>query len=111
VVAAFLWESSEWREPGLPGLILAFAITAAAGALMVCRFSYTSFKSIDLSRPMRFAWLVVVALVFIVIASHPPVVLLAIFGGYALWSPLVWLWRRMRRSRRIERAAPRQSPE
>jgi CDP-diacylglycerol--serine O-phosphatidyltransferase len=74
---------------------------------MVCRFSYTSFKGIDLSRPMRFTWLVVVALVFIVIASHPPVVLLTIFGGYALWSPLVWLWRRMRRSRRIERAVPR----
>src|SRR6202050_419798 len=33
VVAAFLWMSSEWREPGLPGLILAFMITAAAGAL------------------------------------------------------------------------------
>src|SRR5471030_104895 len=38
VVAAFLWMSSEWREPGLPGLILAFAITAAAGSLMVSRF-------------------------------------------------------------------------
>jgi CDP-diacylglycerol--serine O-phosphatidyltransferase len=106
VVAAFLWESSEWREPGLPGLILAFAITAAAGALMVCRFSYTSFKSFDLTRPMRFVWLVVVALGFIVIASHPPIVLLSIFGGYALWSPAVWLWRRVRRSRRAERTTP-----
>ena len=28
-MAAFLWMSSEWREPGLPGLILAFLITAA----------------------------------------------------------------------------------
>ena len=98
VVAAFLWMSSEWREPGLPGLILAFAITAAAGALMVCRFSYSSFKGFDLTRPVRFISLVVVALVFIVIASAPAIVLLAIFGGYALWSPVVWVWRRMRRS-------------
>ncbi len=59
VVAAFLWMSSEWREPGLPGLILAFMITAAAGALMVCRFSYSSFKGFDLTRPVRFIWLVV----------------------------------------------------
>jgi hypothetical protein len=50
---------------------------------------------------MRFIWLVVVALVFIIIASHPPAVLLTIFGGYALWSPLVWLWRRIRRFRRV----------
>ena len=69
VVAAFLWMSSEWREPGLPGLILAFVITAAAGALMVCRFSYSSFKGFDLTRPVRFIWLVGVALIFIVIGS------------------------------------------
>jgi hypothetical protein len=46
-----------------------------------------------------------VALGFIIIAPDPPAVLLAIFGGYALWSPVVWLWRRIRRSRRSERAA------
>jgi CDP-diacylglycerol--serine O-phosphatidyltransferase len=103
IVAAFLWGSSEWRAPGLPGLILAFAITAAAGALMVSRFSYSSFKSFDLTRPVRFIWLVGVALGFIIVAPDPPAVLLAIFGGYALWSPLVWLWRRSRRLRRKER--------
>jgi CDP-diacylglycerol---serine O-phosphatidyltransferase len=106
IVAAFLWGSSEWREPGLPGLILAFAITAAAGALMVSRFSYASFKGFDLTRPVRFIWLVGVALGFIIIAPDPPVVLLAIFGGYALWSPAVWLWRRLRRFRRSERSTP-----
>jgi CDP-diacylglycerol--serine O-phosphatidyltransferase len=106
VVAAFLWMSSEWHEPGLPGLILAFMITAAAGALMVCRFSYSSFKGFDLTRPVRFISLVGVALVFIVITSAPAIVLLAIFGGYALWSPVVWVWRRIRRSKRLERKAP-----
>jgi CDP-diacylglycerol--serine O-phosphatidyltransferase len=110
VVAAFLWASSEWREPGLPGLILAFAITAAAGALMVCRFSYSSFKGFDLTRPVRFIWLVGVALGFIVIAPYPPIVLLAIFGGYAIWSPIVWVWRRLRRSQRLERKATGDHP-
>src|SRR6202451_4330043 len=109
IVAAFLWGSSEGREPGLPGLILAFAITAAAGALMVSRFSYSSFKGFDLTRPVRFISLVVVALGFIFIAQAPPVVRRAIFGGYAAWSPIVWLWRRVRRSRRAERPpAPRE---
>lgn len=105
IVAAFLWASSEWREPGLPGLILAFAITAAAGALMVSRFSYPSFKTFDLARRVPFMSMVVVALVFIVIALRPNVVLLALFGGYALWAPLVWGWRRLRRGRRAERGA------
>ncbi len=104
VVAAFLWMSSEWREPGLSGLILAFLITAAAGALMVSRFGYPSFKAFDLTRPVRFIWMVVVALIFVIIAPAPAIVLLVIFGSYALWAPLLWLWRRLRRSRRHERS-------
>jgi CDP-diacylglycerol--serine O-phosphatidyltransferase len=90
-------------------LILAFAITAAAGVLMVSRFSYSSFKGFDLTRPVRFISLVVVVAGFIFIAQDPPLVLLAIFGGYAAWSPIVWLWRRVRRLRRGDRpAAPRE---
>jgi len=104
VVAAFLWMSSEWREPGLPGLILAFLITAAAGALMVSRFAYPSFKSFDLARPVRFIWLVVVALIIVVIAPYPATVLLVIFGCYSLWAPLQWVIRRLRRSKRHERS-------
>src|SRR5579862_6017649 len=103
IVAAFLWGSSEWREPGLPGLILAFAITAAAGALMVSRFSYPSFKSFDLTRRVRFMSMVVVVVAVIFIAHDPAIVLLAVFGGYALWAPLVWVWRRLRRGRRADR--------
>ena len=103
VVAAFLWMSSEWREPGLSGLILAFVITAAAGGLMVSRFGYPSFKAFDLTRPVRFIWLVVVALIFVIVAEDPAIVLLILFGGYALWAPLLWLYRRARRSKRHER--------
>jgi len=104
VVAAFLWMSSEWREPGLSGLILAFLITAAAGALMVSRFGYPSFKAFDLTRPVRFIWMVVVALAIVIIAPYPAVALLIIFGCYSLWAPLHWLYRRVRRSQRNERS-------
>jgi len=71
----------------------------------VCRFSYSSFKAFDLAKPVRFIWLVGVALVFIVVTSAPSIVLLTIFGGYALWSPVVWVWRRIRRLQRQERKA------
>ena len=81
----------------LPGLILAFAVTAFAGAMMVSNLSYPSFKQIDINRPMRFVWMVVMALVFVVIASDPPRALLACFGCYALWAPVMWVVRRLRR--------------
>jgi CDP-diacylglycerol--serine O-phosphatidyltransferase len=100
IVAAFVWLSSGWREPGLPGLILAFLITATAGGLMVSRFSYPSFKGFDLTRPVRFVWLVAVVLAFVIIAGHPQSVLLVVFGGYALSAPLTWAWRRARRAYR-----------
>src|SRR5579883_2196487 len=54
IVAGFVWASSQWHGPGLPGLIAAFAVTAVAGALMVSRFSYPSFKQFNLDRRVRF---------------------------------------------------------
>ena len=103
-MAAFVWAFSEWHEPGLPGLILAFGVTALAGGLMVSRFGYPSFKQFDLSKPIRFVWLIVLALVFVFIAGDPPRVLL-LFGTYALWPPAVWALRRLRRRRRSEPGA------
>lgn len=98
VVSAFIWLSSEWREPGLPGLVLAFGVTACAGALMVSSFSYSSFKQLNLVGPMRFAGALLVLLVFIGIAVHPPVALLTLFGGYAALGALQGIWRRLRRA-------------
>lgn len=101
MVSGFIWAFNEWREPGLPGLVIAFTVTALAGALMVSPFSYPSFKNIDLTRPVRFVSLVTaVVIVFIVIAGDPSRALLLCFGSYALVPPLVWVWRRLRRLQR-----------
>jgi CDP-diacylglycerol---serine O-phosphatidyltransferase len=97
IVAAFVWFCSDWREPALAGLILAFAVTASAGALMVSRFGYPSFKQIDLDRRIRFVYLLLVPLVFVLIAIDPPSILLAVFGTYAVSAPLLWVGRRLRR--------------
>jgi len=97
IVAGFIWFSSEWREPGLPGLIAAFGITAAAGALMVSAFSYPSFKQFDLDRRIRYAYTVLVLLSLILIAIDPPAMLLSIFATYALSAPALWVGRRIRR--------------
>jgi len=97
IVAAFVWFSSNWREPGLIGLIAAFLITASAGAVMVSRFSYPSFKQFDLDRRIRFAYMLIVPLFFVLIALDPPSLLLSIFATYALSAPILWIGRRLRR--------------
>jgi CDP-diacylglycerol--serine O-phosphatidyltransferase len=101
-VAAFVWLAHAYDIDGLPGLILAFTVTAAAGALMVSRFSYRSFKDIAAGERVRYSGLLLVPLVFALIALDPPVVLLVLFGGFALSAPCVWVWRRLRRRSRAQ---------
>ena len=106
IVASFIWSSTAWHEPGLPGLILAFGVTASAGALMVSSFGFFSFKQFNLEGPVRFATFLIVPLIFIAIALYPPTALLAIFGGYAIHAPILWLLRRLRRGHRPSPPAP-----
>lgn len=94
LVAAFVWFSSELELAGLGGLALAFIITATAGALMVSRFRYYSFKEVNLGRRIPFTYLIGIVLIFILISVDPPTVLLVLFGAYAASGPIYWLWRR-----------------
>src|SRR5450755_1748773 len=103
IVAAFVWFCSDWREPRLGGLIAAFTVTASAGALMVSSFGYPSFKKFDLDRRIRWVYLLLVPLTFVLIAVDPPTMLLAMFGTYALSAPVLWMGRRLRR---LIRGAP-----
>jgi CDP-diacylglycerol--serine O-phosphatidyltransferase len=100
IVSAFIWSATHWREPGLPGLILAAFITASAGALMVSSFAYNSFKNLNAEGPVRFATFLLVPLGFVLIAQYRSYALLAIFGTYALSGPVLWLVRRRRREHR-----------
>jgi len=49
---------------------------------------------------VRFATFLVVPLIFIAIAVFPPVALLVLFGGYALWGAVHGIYRRLRRAQR-----------
>jgi CDP-diacylglycerol--serine O-phosphatidyltransferase len=100
VVAAFVWFSSGWREPGLAGLILTFSITAAAGALMVSKFAYPSFKQVEWDRRIKFAYFLIVPVFLGLIAAEPATMLLSMFTVFALIAPLQWLGRRLRRAGR-----------
>ena len=95
--AAFVWCAHAYGLGGLNGLVIAFVVTALAGALMVSRFYYSSFKGVTLTGRVRFTYAILIPLTFVVIFMEPPAVLLALFGGFALSAPSVWLWRRLRR--------------
>ena len=97
VPAAFIWCAHKYGVGGLSGLVLAFVVTALAGALMVSRFSYSSFKVVQLTGRVRFTYAFVIPLTLVVIAAEPPLVLLALACGFALSAPLTWAWRRLRR--------------
>jgi CDP-diacylglycerol--serine O-phosphatidyltransferase len=106
IVAAFVWFSSEWREPGLPGLVLAFSITGVAGLLMVSSLPYPSLKQLDMDRRVRMAYFIFVPVVLALIYAEPAKMLLAMFTTFALSAPVLWLWRRIRRSGRGDAAPP-----
>lgn len=98
MVAGFVWLSARLEIAGFGGLILAFAVTAAAGALMVSGFRYYSFKELNLGGRISFTYLLLIPLVLALISLDPPVVLFALFTGYASSGPILWLLRRRRRS-------------
>jgi CDP-diacylglycerol--serine O-phosphatidyltransferase len=101
-VASFVWFFAKWREPGLPGLILAFAVTGYAAALMVSSFSYISLKGVDVDARVKFSYLGFVILpMLMMIAWDPPTMLFAMFVSYATYGPVQWLIRKLRRPRTV----------
>jgi CDP-diacylglycerol--serine O-phosphatidyltransferase len=70
---------------------------------MVTSFGYPSFKQFDLDKRIRFVYMLLVPLTFVLIAIDPPTMLLSMFGTYALSAPVLWVGRRLRR---LVRGAP-----
>ena len=83
--------SRKWREPGLPGLLLAFAVTGYAAALMVSSFSYLSLKQVDVDKRVKYFYLAFVILpMLIMIRWDPPTMLFAMFVSCATYGPVRW---------------------
>jgi CDP-diacylglycerol--serine O-phosphatidyltransferase len=100
IVAALVWLASDQINIGLPGLLLAFFVIASAGALMISRFAFNSFKYVNAGAKIRFTYIILVPLAFILIFLHLPTSLLVIFGLYALSAPSIWVYRKLRRRSR-----------
>ena len=96
VVAGFIWCAASFGLAGLPGLLLALPVTAIAGVLMVSQFYYPSFKGARLTGRVPYTYALLIPLAFALIVLHPPLVLLALFFGFAASGPLAATIRRVR---------------
>ncbi|MBE7373769.1 CDP-diacylglycerol--serine O-phosphatidyltransferase [Pseudomonas lopnurensis] len=108
VVAGWVWAVWALDELGIRGvdlplvLVMLFALmVAAAGLLMVSNIKYYSFKDLDLKGRVPFVAILVVVLVFAVVFSDPPRILLLIFLAYAASGPVQYLMQ-LRRRKRVE---------
>ncbi|MEC7473109.1 MAG: CDP-diacylglycerol--serine O-phosphatidyltransferase [Pseudomonadota bacterium] len=108
VVAGWVWAVWALDDAGIRGvdlplvLVMLFALmVAAAGLLMVSNIKYYSFKDLDLKGRVPFVAILVVVLVFAVVFSDPPRILLLIFLAYAVSGPVQYLVQ-LRRRKRVE---------
>lgn len=105
VVAGTVWAFSDLGVKGADMsvfMVVAFAVlVAAAGMLMVSNIKYNSFKDLDLKGRVPFVAILVVVLVFAVVFSDPPRILLLIFLAYAASGPVQYLLQ-LRRSKTVE---------
>jgi CDP-diacylglycerol--serine O-phosphatidyltransferase len=95
-----VWLASTYEVTGLTGLVAGIGVTAAVALLMVSHFRYRSFKSLRLSRRVRFANLLLIPAALILISLAPPIVFFVVAVTYTGSGPLLWLVARLRERRR-----------
>jgi CDP-diacylglycerol--serine O-phosphatidyltransferase len=102
LIAGFVWMGDAYGlNDGTTILIFSFPLTIMAGVLMVSNIRYHSFKQFDLKGRVPFVSILVLVLVFVFIASEPPLVLFLMALLYTLSGPVLTLilLRRHRESR------------
>jgi CDP-diacylglycerol--serine O-phosphatidyltransferase len=92
VIAGMVWFGADNGFPDGTGLIVfTFPITVITGLLMVSKIRYHSFKELDLHGRVPFVAVLIVVLVFVFIASEPPLVLFLLALVYAAHGPAMTL--------------------
>ena len=88
VVVGMVWVMTEYGQKGADWSYAGFALTLAAGILMVSNVKYRSFKDLDLRGKVPFIAVLVIVLGFVLITSSPPEVLFGGFLAYAASGPI-----------------------
>jgi CDP-diacylglycerol--serine O-phosphatidyltransferase len=99
LVAGFVWVFDDLGYAGSELAWPSWIITVYAGLTMVSNSPFFSFKVFDLRKSVPFIVIVAIMLGLVVVSSNPPEWLFAMFVAYGLSGHLLWVWRRLRRSR------------
>lgn len=105
LVAGLVWVCHDLGVVGEDVRWLAFALTLAAGFLMVSNVRYHSFKGLDLRGKVPFVAIMVVVLVYVAITIDPPKILFAVFLLYALSGPVMTIYLRQRKLRARQKSS------
>lgn len=103
IVAGMVWVGFDYGIDGELVALPALVVTVLAGTLMVSKFRYYSFKSLDLRGKVPFVAVLAVVVVFVFISIDPPQVLFLGFLLYAASGPILTL-RDVRKRRALRRA-------
>lgn len=102
VIAGMIWFAEfQGLTDGTGIVFISFPLTVIVGILMVSNIRYHSFKQFDLKGRMPFFAVLFIVLIFVFIASEPPLVVFLISVLYAASGPVLTLI--LIRKRRAER--------
>ncbi len=114
LLMSFVWVASEYGIDGTMAQFVAPILTVLAGALMVSRVRYWSFKSGSKSDKVPFAIIPLAVLILVALYVDTALVLFAIAVLYVISGPILTLWGRRaargRRDGRGEESRPGESP-
>lgn len=106
VVAGTVWALKDFGVDGadMPVVVVMLyaLLVALAGVLMVSNIKFYSFKDLDFKGRVPFVAMLIVVLVFAVVSTDPPRVLLLIFLTYAASGPIQHLLQLRRRGQGAE---------
>jgi CDP-diacylglycerol--serine O-phosphatidyltransferase len=91
---------------------LVLALVVVLAFLMVSTFRYHSFKGVDLRRRRSYISVLGIALLFLMVAAHPEISILAVTSVYTISGPLAFAWglRRRREDPPVSVPGPQAAP-
>ena len=106
-----VWVCETYDISGSEVIYPALILTLVVGMLMVSKFSYYSFKDLDMRKKVPFVAVLVVMLVFVFLSIEPPTVLFAASFLYMLSGPVISLFRWNRKRQRLSDATDNIDPD
>lgn len=104
VVVGAVWVCENYGIAGQDVMFPALLLTTITGLLMVSRFSYYSFKDIDLKKSVPFIAVLIIVLIFVLISIQAATVLFMLAFLYMIHGPILALFRMLRKRRRLDQS-------